>query len=234
MAVAAEYGEGGHSASAQRLVPNVVELFESPQLALSGLTTIGRQVASEGHTLADANRWVELITNEAADALRVVLSSRPAAVAIAQGWTDATLRRRDGIDSAVTPVPALLHLLRREYVRVDAAPAPGAEVGVLIVVDSSRAVTDRLDGQRLRTSLLRHMRAVLGEHQLIAEGTNGNLVALADRTSELPTKVAAIDERILNDPALQTHIIRVWIEPLAMDGIHLDSHLSDLVGTPLE
>lgn len=233
-AVADEYGPGSHLSSAHRLVRDIQHLCQVSEGHSELLTTLGRNIASEGHTLADANRWLELLAPYADDPLHHVLSSRSAAVAIAQGWTEGTLRRRDGLDSQITPLPAVLHLLRQQYDRIQAHPDSIAEGPILIVIDTSQVVTDRLDTRRLRTSLIRHLRAELPESYPIAQGANGNLLVLAERSPELANKVAAIDQRVLNDPPLDQQIIRIWLEPLASDRIHLDSHLAGLVGTPLE
>ena len=229
-----EYGNGSHVSSANRLLGKIQQLCEMTEGYGDALVVLGREIAQEGHTLADANRWLELLAVQSSGGLRSALSNRSAAIAIARGWTDGTLRRNDGVDSQITPLPAVLHLLRQEYNRPGARSALGGEGPVLIVVDTSQVVTDRQNTRRLRTSLLRHLRSELAEANPIAEGPNGNLLVLADRTADLATKVAAIDQRILDDPALEEQTIRIWIEPLGGDRIHLDSHLAGLVGSPLE
>jgi hypothetical protein len=233
-AVASEYGQGSHVASAQRLADDIQQLCELSEGRSERITSLGREIAFEGHTLADANRWLELLAVPADEQLRELLDSRAAAIAVAQGWTDGTLHRRERLDSQITPLPAVLHLLRQQYSRPVDLAGSASEGPILVVVDVSQVVTDRLDTHRLRASLLRHLRSELPAAYPIAQGANGNLLVLVERSAGLANKIVSIDQAIVNDPALEQQVIRVWLEPLASDRIHLESHLAGLVGSPLE
>ncbi len=233
-AIADEYGQGSVLSSAQRLLSQIQILCGIEDNFDEAVSKLGQSIAKEGHTLGDAQRWLTILLPLSTEPLRHALSSRTAAVALAQGWVEGTVRRREGVDSDVQPLAALLHLIRQEYLRNDDRLTSQGDGPVLVVVDLSHVITDRMDVHRVRSSIVRHLREELGPVPPIAEGANGNLLALAERSPTLGQRVARVDQRIQADERLERQTIRVWVEPLATHRLHLESHLLGLVGSPLE
>jgi len=228
--VEAEFGSGGHVASLRRMSSTVQKVLESPAQAPSHLVDLGYAIGVDNRDLTFALRSLELLAQAGGQATAAALNTRSAAVLVADGWNAGVLNRTQTISSTLTPLPFFVQLLQQHYTRADDFALPANQRVVLVIVDVQHVVGNRLELARVQRTVIDHLRAVFSAGQPVSEGPNGNLVVMVERSSTLLDDVAAVGRVLAADPSVKVHALRVWIEPLSDDEIHLESHLESLLG----
>lgn len=206
------------------------QLLETRTHASARLADFGYHIAQDNHELRVALRSLELLAEAGRYCTPTKLDTRGAVIQVTNGWSSGVLNRTSPINPAITPMPMFAHLLQQRYSQGDLHAMPASKRVVLVVVDLQHVMTNRLELARVRAAIVHHLRGVFNAGQPVAEGTNGNVVALVDRGPLLLDEVADVRLALESDPTLSAHTLHVWIEPLADDQIHLTSHLEGLLG----
>jgi hypothetical protein len=227
--VEAEFGSGGHVATLLRLNPIVQKMIETPGQT-DDLVEFGYVLGADNCELEFAMRSLELLAEAAGPSVAAVLNTRATAVSVADGWNAGVLDRIQYTHSNMTPVPIFLQLVQQRYLQSNQFSVPASQQVGIVVVDVQHVVGNRLEVARVQRTVTVQLRRVFNAGQPISEGPNGNLVVMVERGPTLLEDVAALSRAIMAEPSLSTHAVRVWIEPLSDDEIHLQSHLESLLG----
>src|SRR3954447_3480620 len=228
--VEAEFGGGEQIVTLQRLAPMIREMLETPAQVPSHLVEMGYVLGVDNRPLDFALRSLELLAEATGPAAAAVLKTRASAVNVADGWNAGVLNRTQHVNSRLTPVPIFLQLVQQRYLQAGEFDTSPSQQVVIVVVDVQHVVGSRLEQARVQRTVTEHLRGVFNAGQPVSAGTNGNLVVMVERSPSLLDDVAAVSRAIASDPTLSSHALRVWIEPLSDDEIHLASHLESLVG----
>jgi len=228
--VEAEFGGGEQIVTLQRLSPLVREMLETPADAPSHLVEMGFVLGVDNRRLEFALRSLELLAEASGPAAEAVFKTRAAAVNVADGWNAGVLNRTQHVNSRLTPLPIFLQLVQQRYLQADEYAVPPSQQVVIVVVDVQHVVGSRLEQARVQRTVTEHLRHVFNAGQPVSAGTNGNLAVMVERSPSLLDDVAAVSRAIAADATLSAHALRVWIEPLSDDQIHLESHLESLLG----
>ncbi len=185
---------------------------------VADLRVVGRQLATDGHSLEELLGWFELLA-ERARPYRAVLQ-HGGIDQLADGWADGIMQHEYGTQS-VAPLDVLRHRLHQQ---VQVACSFGSRPGqllALVVVDTDGS-SDRVE------EATRVARATFRSGETMAVTPTGKLLILVRRDHDLRRRTMQLSEALRQDD--QSHApVRVWIEPLAMSAEHVDSHLLGLV-----
>jgi hypothetical protein len=204
-------------------------LLESPAQT-DQLVEFGYTLGADNRELEFAMRSLQLLGEAGGPSFSAALQTRGAAVNVADGWNAGVLDRTEHVNSNITPVPIFVQLIQQRYLQSDQFSVSPSQQVAIIVVDVQHVVGNRLELARVQRTVIDHLRRVFNAGQPISEGPNGNIVALVERGPTLLEDVANVSRSIAAEPSLSTQALRVWIEPLSDDEIHLESHLESLVG----
>jgi hypothetical protein len=234
LTVTAEFGSGRQAAALRRMVPLVRQLLDGRRDAEDVLIEMGRQFGHEGCDLGFALRSLEMLFAAREDgSTRSVgvsdLRTRAAALAMCNGWNTGVIERSRPSDPLLTPMPIFMRLLQQRYMRGDVLHEPDTRF-VVVVIDIQLLSQKPLALLRVRSGLVGHLRDVFFDGQPLAEGSNGNLLAMVQRDPDLQFHVADLRGRIASDPHLGDLALHTWVEPLADAEIHLASHIESLAG----
>jgi len=243
-AVEHEFGVGWQSATLRGRTHDIVaDLIAAGDGAAQHVTRFGEVLGRENLDLGFATTCLQLLTQSAANgggasgggtgtagsraagagAGPLRLDTKAIAVALADGWNTGISARQHLTQSGVTPMPVMLQMLRQRY-RSSQLPLAVA------VVDVQSLTCSQLEQMRVRSAVLRLAQSVFHAGQPLAEGGNGNLIALVDRDELSLALVAELRLRIAGDPALSAQRLHVWLEPLSASDVHLEAHLAGLAG----
>ncbi len=228
--IVTEFGNGWHSSTAERVLPIVGEMIESPTRMSTSVIEFGHRHGAAQHTLDFTIRCLELLTWACDDELAAQLNTRDVAVLLTEGWNSGSLGHHHRSVDQLTPMPVFLHLLKQRYVSADSASDRISRRVVLVVVDLREIVTSRIEFESLRASAIGTLRSVWTAGEPISEGAHGTFVVMAERDHDLHATVGRLRRLMLIDSAVQSNRAHVWIEPLSDVGLHLESHLESLVG----
>ena len=135
------------------------------------------------------------------------------------------------VSSSLTPLPFFVQLLQQRYTRADDFAVPANRPrGAGHRRCATRGWQSSRKLARVQRTVIDHLHTVFSAGQPVSEGPNGNLVVMVERSPTLLDDVATVGRVLAADSSLTDHTLRVWIEPLSDDEIHLESHLESLLG----
>lgn len=185
---------------------------------VADLRTVGRQLATDGHSLEELLGWFELLA-ERARPYRAVLQ-HGGIDHLADGWADGIMQHEHGVQS-VAPFDVLRHRLHQQ---VQVACSFGSRPGQLLAL-----VVVEIDASANRvTDVARIARGIFRSGETMAIIPTGKLLILVRRDQDLRRRTIQLSDALRHLDQSHTPV-RVWIEPLAMSAEHVDSHLLGLV-----
>lgn len=226
-AVEQEFGQGWQvSALRARTATVVRDVLKGPDHAVPCMAQFGRELGRHDIDLGFATACLQLLSQSAPPEAASALCTKAAAVALVEGWNAGVsepARATPPSRAGITPMPVFVQLLRQRF-------QPPVGRVALVVIDVQQLTCSQLEQVRVRSGVLRLVRAVFSAGQPITEGANGNLVVLLDRDQYAVELVSDLIRRIAADHALALHQLRVWIEPLSTSEMHAEAHVAGIAG----
>lgn len=212
-------------AGMDRLVAEMIDVLPSSD---AHLREFGRRCAVEEFSLDDTSGWMKELIAVLPRRARLALDRRNAAIALADGWAGGVGERRRRAESDVSSMQVLELRLHQQYDRCASLGVRPNDAHALAVFEAD--VGDL--GAMARSALLdvvsieAHRRFHRGE--TISATPTGRVVVLADRHPALADTVRSMLDAVNASPISAGTVVRGWIEPLANERLHLDSHMASL------
>ncbi len=226
--IRAEWGVGPHLACLGSMDHLVEEILLAGNDRHAFLFEFGRRCAVEEFTLADTNAWMSRLVAHAGKSARRLLDHRDAAVAVARGWAEGAGERdyHDSLD--VSSMHVLELRLRQQYDRCAALGVRPNDAHALVVFEAD--IGDA--GPSVRDAVIEAMAAEAHSSfrngETVSATPTGRLVVLTERSPGLATTVQAMLRALNASPGTAGCTVHGWIEPLANERLHLESHVASL------
>jgi hypothetical protein len=223
------WGTGSHWHTIDSTDALVRSLLDGSGPPVEALAELGRRCGVDGHALEDVMGWVAELVSLVPRTRRRRLDTRPAAVALASGWADGALERRQSQSAGLASVGALRLALLEHYGRAEALGTDPAAARALAVVEADTGLLPPAARAASTHALAHHVRQAFTDGEPIARTATGRVLVLAERSPALAMKVNDVVSASEASPLLAgCRRVRGWVERLAPDATHVDAHLADL------